>query len=278
VASTVEPGIPVRRGVAALGARRVSAVVAIGVGVVVWVALLGPVVTLGAHLSYSATRSSLAAPGALTPLMVSLESAAVSLIVLVIVCSPLAYLLAHDRLPFTRLWETGMLVALMMPPLVIGLLLVFMVGPLTPIGRGLAHVHLSTTNTFFVLVIAQVYEAAPYYVLGAQSAFSTVDPRLEEQAGMLGDPPRRILRRVTLPLAAPGLAMAFAVGWARAMGAFGAVLIVAYHPYGLPMQIWTTLEERGLAAALPFALLLLVVALPLPLAAYAWSARARVRR
>ncbi len=258
--------------------RRVSAVASLSVGAMVWVALLGPVIALGAHLSYGATRSSLAAPGALTPLVVSLESAAISLAVLVIGCSPLAYLLAHDRLPFARLWEAGLLVALMMPPLVIGLLLVFMVGPLTPIGRGLPDLHLDATNTLFALVIAQVYEAAPYYVLGAQSAFSTVDPRLEQQAGMLGDPPRRVLRRVTLPVAAPGLAMALAVGWARAIGAFGAVLIVAYHPQGLPLQIWTTLEERGLAAALPFALLLLLVALPLPLAAYAWSARARVRR
>jgi molybdate/tungstate transport system permease protein len=71
--------------------------------------------------------------------------------------------------------------------------------------------------------------------------------------------------------------MALAVAWARAMGAFGAVVIIAYHPYGLPLQIWTSLQETGLPSALPFALVLLVVALPLPLAAYTWSARARRR-
>jgi len=124
-------------------------------------------------------------------------------------------------------------------------------------------------------VVAETYEAAPYYVLGAQAAFTSVDPRLEQQAVLLGDPPRRTVRRVTLPLAAPGLAMALATAWARAVGAFGAVIIVAYHPYGLPMKIWITLNETGLASALPFALALLVVALPLPLAAYAWSRRAR---
>ena len=115
-------------------------------------------------------------------------------------------------------------------------------------------------------------------MLGAKAAFASVDPRLEQQAGQLGDRPRRVFRRVTLPLAAPGLAMSLAVGWARAMGAFGAVLIIAYHPYGIPMQIYTTLQETGLASALPFALVLLVVALPLPLAAYVWSARAGRRR
>jgi molybdate/tungstate transport system permease protein len=60
------------------------------------------------------------------------------------------------------------------------------------------------------------------------------------------------------------------------MGAFGAVLVIAYHPYGLPMQIWVTLQQTGLGAALPFALVLLVVALPLPVLAYVWTARARI--
>jgi molybdate/tungstate transport system permease protein len=170
------------------------------------------------------------------------------------------------------------LCSLLLPPLVIGLLLVFMVGPYTPIGQLLNDVHQSATNTFLALVIAEVYESAPYYVLGAQSAFGSVDPRLEQQAGLLGDRPRRVFRRVTLPLAAPGLAMSLAVAWARAMGAFGAVIIIAYHPFGIPLQIYTTLQETGLASALPFALVLLVVALPLPLAAYTWSARAGRRR
>jgi molybdate/tungstate transport system permease protein len=74
------------------------------------------------------------------------------------------------------------------------------------------------------------------------------------------------------------MAMAMAIAWARAMGAFGAVIIIAYHPTGLPLQIWTTLQETGLPSALPYALVLLVVALPLPIAAYLWSARARSRR
>jgi molybdate/tungstate transport system permease protein len=258
--------------------RRVSGVASLVGAGVVWVALLGPVIALLAHLSPTAVARSLSAPGALGPLAVSVEASALALAVLVVLGTPLAYLLAHGRLPGARWWEAGLLVSLLMPPLVIGLLLVFMVGPATPIGGVLARLHLSATNTFLALVVAEVYEAAPYYVLGAQAAFASVDRGLEEQAGLLGDPPRQVIRRVTLPLAGPGLATALATGWARAIGAFGAVIIIAYHPYGLPMQIWTTLDETGLASALPFALVLLVVALPLPLLAYGWSARARARR
>jgi len=245
---------------------------------IVWIALLGPVIALLTHLSWSALWSSLTAPGAFGPLLTSVESGAITLVVLFGLCTPLAWMLARGRLPFPRVWEAGVLCSLLLPPLVIGLLLVFLVGPYTPIGELLGHLHLSATNTFLALCIAEVYESAPYYVVGAQAAFAAVDTQLEQQAQLLGDRPLRSFRRVTLPLAAPGLAMALSVAWARAMGAFGAVLIIAYHPYGIPLQIYNQLQETGLATALPFALVLLVVALPLPLAAYIWSARAGRRR
>lgn len=258
--------------------RSVSSALSLAGAGVIWLALLGPLIALLAHSSPHAIAAALTAPGALVPLVTSVESGAVSLAVLVVLGTPLAWLLANQKLPAQRVWEGGVLAMLLLPPLVIGLLLVFMAGPETPVGGVLGALHLSATNTFLALVLAEVYEAAPYYVVSAQAAFSGVDPRIEDQAALLGDRPSRVLRRVTLPLAAPGIAMALAVAWARAMGAFGAVIIIAYHPYGLPLQIWTSLQETGLPSALPFALVLLVVALPLPLAAYYWSARARRRR
>jgi molybdate/tungstate transport system permease protein len=258
--------------------RSVSGFASVAGAAVIWIALLGPVIALLTHLSWSQVAGALRAPGALGPLVTSLESGAVTLGVLLLLGTPLARMLARGSLPFPRVWEAGVLLSLLLPPLVIGLLLIFLIGPYTPIGELIGDLHLSATNTFLALVIAEVYESAPYYVVGAQAAFSAVDPRLEQQAELLGDRPLRVFRRVTLPVAAPGLAMALAVAWARAMGAFGAVIIIAYHPYGIPLQIYTTLQETGLPSALPFALVLLVVALPLPLAAYTWSARAGRRR
>jgi molybdate/tungstate transport system permease protein len=256
----------------------VSSYVSIAGAAVIWIILLGPVITLITRMSPGDIASALTGAGDLDPLITSLESGCVTLGVLILLCTPLAWMMARGRLPFPRVWEAGVLCSLLLPPLVIGLLLVFMVGPYTPIGHLLGHLSLSATNTFLALVIAEVYESAPYYVVGAQAAFTGVNPRLEQQAALLGDRPWRAFRRVTLPLASPGLAMAMAVAWARAMGAFGAVIIIAYHPYGLPLQIYTTLEQTGLPTALPYALVLLVVALPLPLAAYIWSARAQSRR
>ena len=198
---------------------------------------------------------------------------------LVLLCTPLAWMLARGRLPFPRVWEAGVLCTLLLPPLVIGLLLVFMVGPYTPIGHVLGWLHQVATNTFLALVIAEVYESAPYYVLGAQAAFASVDTRLEQQAGLLGDRPRRVFRRVTLPLAAPG----------PGDGAGGRVgardgRVRGGRDHRLPSvrasrcRSSRPCRRPGCASALPFALVLLVVALPLPMAAYVWSARAERRR
>lgn len=253
----------------------ISSVLAFSGALFIWLALLGPLGALFAHISGHAMAQTLGAPGGLDPLWTSLEASALALAVIVVLGTPLAWLLARRRLPAPRVFEVGLLIPLLMPPLVIGLLLIYLLGPSTPIGELLSHVHLTATNTFFALVIAEIYEAAPYYILGAQAALSAVDPELEENAALLGDHWPRVFRRVTLPLAAPGIAMALAIGWARAMGAFGAVVIIAYHPYGLPMATWVTLQEQGLEAALPYAVVLIAAALPLPLLAYLWSARAR---
>ena len=156
---------------------------------VIWIALLGPVIALLTHLSGSAIASALTGPGAWDPIVVSLAAGGVTLAVLLLLGTPLAWMLARGTLPFPRVWEAGVLCALLLPPLVIGLLLIFLIGPFTAIGRLLSLVHLSATNTFLALVIAEVYESAPYYVLGAQSAFSDVDPRMEQQAALLGDRP-----------------------------------------------------------------------------------------
>src|SRR5262249_29419340 len=156
--------------------RSASGAISVAAALVIWLALLGPVITLAMHISPGAARTALTSPGALEPLVVSVKSGAVTLAVLLVLGTPLAWLLARGRLPFPRVWEAGLLLVLLLPPLVIGLLLVFMIGPFTPVGHGLEALHLSATNTFLALVIAQVYESAPYYVLGAMAA-ARADPR-----------------------------------------------------------------------------------------------------
>jgi len=261
-------------------AGRISAVAAVVVSGVVWVVLLGPLVVLLTHVSPHAITRDLGRPGALGPLWTSLEASAIALVAMVVLGTPLAYLLARGRSRLTRVVEAGVVLPLLMPPLVIGLLLIFLIGQAGPVGRVVSGVdpNVFGVNTFFALVVAEFYEAAPYYVISAAAALTNVDERLEQDAQLLGDGSFAAFRKVTIPLSAPGLATGLAISWARAMGAFGAVLIVAYNPAGLPIQIDQTFIANGLPAALPFALLLIVAALPLPLLALLWSSRARGRR
>ncbi len=259
---------------------RISGTAAVVAAAAVWVILLGPLAVLLSQVSPHTIRHSLDQPGALNPLWTSLEASAVALGCMVVLGTPLAYLLARGRLKLARVVEAGIILPLLMPPLVIGLLLIFLIGQAGPVGRVVSGIdpNVFGVNTFFALVVAEFYESAPYYIISAAAALTTVDVRLEQDAQLLGDRPLSAFRRVTLPLAAPGLATGLAISWARAMGAFGAVLIVAYNPAGLPIQIDETFIASGLGPALPFALLLIVAALPLPLIALLWSARAHRAR
>jgi molybdate/tungstate transport system permease protein len=261
-------------------AGRLPAVAAVLVAAVVWVVLLGPLVVLLTQVSPHSVRESLDRPGALDPLWTSLEASAIALGAMVVLGTPLAYLIARSRSRLKRVVEAGVLLPLLMPPLVIGLLLIFLIGQAGPVGRTVSGIdpNVFGVNTFFALVVAEFFEAAPYYVISAAAALTGVDERLEQDARLLGDRPFAAFRKVTLPLSAPGIATGLAISWARAMGAFGAVLIVAYNPAGLPIEIDQTFIASGLSAALPFALLLIVAALPLPLLALLWSSRARGRR
>jgi ABC-type sulfate transport system permease component len=101
---SVSPGPLGSPGSAQRKVRSVSGAVSVIGAAVIWSALLGPVIALLTHLSWHALTSSLTAPGALDPLVVSLESGAVTLGVLFVICTPLAWLMSRGRLPFPRVW------------------------------------------------------------------------------------------------------------------------------------------------------------------------------
>ena len=217
------------------------------------------------HTSFSEWQKA-----ALEPLKVSLASSLMAMAILVIGGTPLAWWISQRQSAFARLVEYLLTIPLLMPPLVVGLLLVFLYGPYSFLGVWMARVGLSASNSFLALVLAELYEASPYYLFAAVSAFDRVDRNLIYTSYSLGLPSVATFRRVTFPLAAPGLAVAFSMAWSRAIGAFGAVIIIAYYPRGLPVAIWIALQEQGLPSALPLALTLILIALPLPLLSLLW--------
>lgn len=209
-------------------------------------------------------------------LWTTLISGSVALAVILISGGPAVWYLARVAPPWVRAGGLGLvLVPLFMPPLVLGLVMAFVLGPSTGIGAALNGLGVSPTNSWFSLVVGEVYEALPYFVITAWAGLRSVSPGLEEAALTLGRTPWETFCYVTLPLAGPSLVAAVAMTWSRVVGAFGAVVILAYHPTGLPVAIWIGLEELGLAQALPLALWLLIVGLPVPLV-LAWRGERRV--
>jgi molybdate/tungstate transport system permease protein len=146
----------------------------------------------------------------------------------------------------------------------LGILLSLSFGPTTAIGAWLMKVGVPTSNSATAFVATQVYASIGYYVVAARAALAAVPRQLEQTAGLLGLPPWRVFWRVTFPLARLGIAAAVSLAWVRALGEFGAVVITAYYPSGMPVQMWVNLQDAGLPAVMPLLIIFLLTALPLP--------------
>jgi ABC-type Fe3+/spermidine/putrescine transport system ATPase subunit/ABC-type sulfate transport system permease component len=205
----------------------------------------------------SARWHSLQVPALLHACEVSLASASVATALVALGGIPLGYLLA--RVPGRAMAALGFLVQLplALPPLASGVLLLFLVGYDTPLG------HLTggaLTDSFAGIVLAEAFVAAPFVIIAARSAFASMDPALEGVAETLGRSPLQAFWRVSLPLARPALLSGLLLAWLRAFGEFGATVMVAYHPYSLPVYTYVAFGAQGLPAMLPVLLPALALA------------------
>jgi len=242
-------------------------------GVVLFaLALLYPLTGLLSRVGPWRWDREVAAP-TISSIQVSLLWTAAALIIVLLIGTPIAIYIARAA-PKERLWWQSLLIlSILLPPLALGILLSLAFGPTGWVGRWLDHAGIRLSNNTLAFVITQVYVSIGYYVLGAIAAFGSIPPMLEKQAALLGQPPWAVFWRVTFPLARLGLAVAFSVAWVRALGEFGAVVVTAYYPSGMPVQLWVNLQSFGLPAVMPLLLVFLVTALPLPWVAHLLAQR-----
>jgi ABC-type sulfate/molybdate transport systems ATPase subunit/ABC-type sulfate transport system permease component len=206
----------------------------------------------------SSPRRGFHVPGLFPSLFVSLESATISLALITLLGVPLAYVLARSPGRLTSLIGLVVLLPLALPPLMSGILLIYLVGPYTFLGH-LFGGHL--TNSLAGVVLAQTFCAAPFLIVAARSAFGAVDPATLDMAATLGHSEFSRFRHVALPLAAPGIRAGMVLAWLRAFGEYGAVIILAYHPFSLPVYTYNQFSGIGLPTTLaPTALALAVAA------------------
>lgn len=162
------------------------------------------------------------------PLGLSLRVATVATLLALGIGVPLAWLLARGRFPGRDLVSVVVVLPMVLPPTVLGYYLLLLIGRQSPMGRFIESV-VGTGLVFTpqAAVLAAVIASLPFLVRAAQAGFEQVDSVYEEAARTLGRSEWAIFLTVTAPLAWRGILAGIALCFARAMGEFGATLMVA---------------------------------------------------
>jgi molybdate/tungstate transport system permease protein len=204
---------------------------------------------------------------------VSMGLGGLALGIIILIGMPVAWWLSQASGRKRLIGELLVMVPLLTPPLAMGILLVSAFGPYGVFGRWLLLVGATLVNNPAAFVLAQIYGALPYFIVVARTAFATVPKNILEAGQTLGASPWNRFRFLTLPLALPGLASAVTLAWVRAVGEFGIVMIFAYFPQGIPVKLYTNLQNDGVDAVYTLLWMLLIVTLPLPMVCFALSKR-----
>ena len=167
-------------------------------------------------------------PGDLSPFWLSVRVASLATLVVVTFGTPLVFVLARLHFPGKVLLAGVLMLPLVLPPTVLGFYLLQLIGRQAPLGLWLERT-LGITLVFHWTgaVVASAVAAFPLYLLPARGAIEGVDPALENVARLLGRGEVSVFFSVTLPLAWRGLVAGALLSFTRALGDFGATLMVA---------------------------------------------------
>ena len=241
--------------------RRPDLIVPALLGGLLVVYILVPFVAFLSRTGTTGVVAGLSEPGAQAAVRNSLLTAPVATAIATVSGVPLAYILARRSFRGKRLVESLVVLPLVLPPVVGGAMLLTAVGRFTPIGGAAAGAGIPLTGSLIGVVLAQTFVAAPFVVVTARAGFSAVDERLERASRSLGYGPFATFRNVSLPLARGSILAGIVLTFARAVGEFGATMMVAYNPRTMPTRIWVAFLTDGIDGIVPVAVALLVVAL-----------------
>jgi len=198
-----------------------------------------------------------------TSLLLSFRIALAATALVSLTAIPVAYLLARWKFPGKSIVETILMLPLILPPTVVGYLLIIAFGIQSPIGRWMDStfgLRLLFTETGAVLASAVV--AFPLLLLPARAAFAEVQRELEDVARLMGAGRIAVFWHVSLPLARRGIAGGLLLAFARALGEFGAtVMVFGVARKTLPVLIWYYNEFAGMNSAVPAVCVLLAISL-----------------
>ncbi len=186
-------------------------------------------------------------------LALSLRIALVATAVMAVVGIPLAYFMARHRFLGKSVVDALITMPLVLPPTVVGYVILMTLGTHGTLGRHLsAWVGYSITFRFEGAVLAAAVVALPLLYMPAKSAFASVDREYEDIARTFGATNAQVFWHVSLPLARRGIASGLVLSFARALGEFGATMMVfGWQPkrVTLPVMVWAEYELGRMGAA-----------------------------
>ena len=210
------------------------------------------------------SAASLASPQIRFAIGLSLVTSTVSTAICVALAIPSAYALARYDFPLKKLVNLVLTLPLALPPLVAGIALLLFFGT-TAWGKVLEILGFAVVFTPMGIVVAEVFVNLPYMVRILKSAFSAVNPRYENVAKTLGCTETGAFLQVTLPLARPGLVAGTTITWAKSMGEFGAVLMLAgattMRTETLPIALYLNISTGDLDLAVAASVILIIISL-----------------
>lgn len=202
----------------------------------------------------------MASPQARDALFLSIKTTLISMLIIVAVGTPAAYLLARSEFPGKRLVDSLIDIPAVLPPSAAGIALLLAFGKFGLLGSYLDVFGVQITFTTAAVVIAEIFVAAHFYVRQAAVGFSQVRRDVEEAAMVDGANRYAVFTRVTVPLALPALVAGAVMAWARALGEFGGTIIFAGSFQGttqtVPLAIYAALQSN-LDAAVALSVLVL---------------------
>ena len=224
--------------------------------------------------------SSLTSNVALQALRLSVVTSAVSMVIILALGTPFAYVLARRTTRLLRIVDALVELPIVLPPVVAGMAMLMAFGRRGVLGPPLEALGITIPFTTTAVIFSQIFVAAPFYIRAAKLGFQSVEQEYEDVSQTLGVSPWRTFWRLTLPLAWPSMVGGAALAWARALSEFGATIMFAGNFMGktqtMPLAILSAMESNS-SAALALSVLLTAASILLLLGLYAASRRGGVQ-
>jgi molybdate transport system permease protein len=202
-------------------------------------------------------------PLAVESLKLSIYSTFISLGLILIFGTPLAYFLAKKDFRGKQVIDVLIQLPIVIPPAVAGVGLLMVFGRFGLLGPWFEAFGIQIGFTMIAVIMAQTFISAPFYIMAARTAFSGIDHNLDSVSRTLGGSQVRTFFKVILPLSMPGLLTGAALSWGRALGEFGATIMFAGNLPGstqtMPLAIFAAMES-DMNIAIALSALLIVVA------------------